>query len=282
MTPMPRTTSQLRQLLASPGIIRSLAPHDAFTARVMEQAGLPLLFLGGFGASASGFGLPDLGLLGLAEMADAARRMASAVSIPVIVDGDTGYGSIPNVIRTVREFERVGAAGMLLEDQVFPKRCGHFAGKQVIPVGEMLDKLKAVLDSRDDPDFVLIARTDARAVEGLSAAIDRANRYAEAGADMIFVEAPQTRDELARIASEIPKPQLANMLVGGATPILSADELQQLGFKIVVSPVESLAITAFAVRRLADVMLNAGRVDVLSDQMWSFAQLKELLGVNGK
>jgi methylisocitrate lyase len=146
----------------------------------------------------------------------------------------------------------------------------------------MLDKLKAVLDSRDDPDFVLIARTDARAVEGLSAAIDRANRYAEAGADMIFVEAPQTRDELARIASEIPKPQLANMLIGGATPILSADELQQLGFKIVVSPVESLAITAFAVRQLADVMLNAGRVDVLSDQMWSFAQLKELLGVNGK
>ena len=127
---MPR---QLRDLLARPGIIRSLAAHDVFTAKVMEQAGLPLLFLGGFGTSASSFGLPDLGLLGLAEMADATRRMTSAVTIPVIVDGDTGYGSVPNVIRSVREFERSGAAGMLLEDQVFPKKCGHFPGKQVIP-----------------------------------------------------------------------------------------------------------------------------------------------------
>lgn len=275
---MSGSSARLRQLISLPGIIRSLAPHDVFSARVMEQAGLPLLFLGGFGASASSFGLPDLGLLGLAEMAEAARRMAGAVNIPVIVDGDTGYGAVPNVIRTVREFERAGAAGMLLEDQVFPKRCGHFAGKQVVPPTEMLDKLSAALDSRQDPDFVVIARTDARAVEGLDAAIDRANQYAEAGADLIFVEAPQSEAELARIAREIPKPQLANMLVGGATPILSAEQLGRLGFKIVVSPVESLAITAFAVRKLADAMLASGRVDGLSDQMWSFGQLKELLG----
>jgi 2-methylisocitrate lyase-like PEP mutase family enzyme len=272
-------TQQLRELLMMPGIIRSLAPHDAFTAKVMEQAGIPLLFLGGFGTSASAFGLPDLGLLGLAEVAEAARRMTGAVGVPVIVDGDTGYGAIPNVIRTVREFERAGAAGMLLEDQVFPKRCGHFAGKQVIPVEEMIDKLRAALDARLDADFVVIARTDARAVEGLDAAIDRANRYAEVGADVIFVEAPQMRDELTRVAREIPKPQLANMLVGGATPILSASELEELGFKIVVSPVESLAVTAFAVHQLADAMLSDGRVDGLSEQMWSFAQLKQLLGV---
>jgi len=270
---------QLRDLLAGSSIIRSLAPHDAFTAKVMEQAGLPLLFLGGFGASASAFGLPDLGLLGLAEVAEAARRMVAAVNIPVIVDGDTGYGAVPNVIRTVREFERAGAAGMLLEDQVFPKRCGHFAGKQVIPADEMLIKLKAALNARRDPDFVVIARTDARAIEGLDAAIDRANRYAEAGADVIFVEAPQSVDELTRIAREIPKPQLANMLVGGATPIVSASDLQQMGFKIVVSPVESLAVTAFAVRQLADAMLGDGRVDGLADRMWSFAQMKQLLGV---
>lgn len=278
--PTPLRTRQLRELLAAPGIIRTLAPHDAFTAKVMEQAGIPLLFLGGFGTSASAFGLPDLGLLGLAEVAEAARRMTHAVSIPVIVDGDTGYGGLPNVIRTVQEFERAGAAGMLLEDQVFPKRCGHFAGKQVIPCAEMCDKLRAALDARQDRDFVLIARTDSRAVEGLDAALERANRYAEIGADIIFVEAPQSRDELARIAREIPKPQLANMLVGGATPIQSADELGALGFKIVVSPVESLAITAFAVRRLADAMLKDGRVDGLSDQMWSFADLKQLLGVD--
>ena len=273
-------TMQLRERLMMPRIIRSLAPHDAFTAKVMEQAGIPLIFLGGFGTSASAFGLPDLGLVGLGEVAEAARRMTAAVDVPVIVDGDTGYGAIPNVIRTVREFERAGAAGMLLEDQVFPKRCGHFAGKQVIPVEEMIDKLRAALDARQDADFVVIARTDARAVEGLDAAIERANRYAEVGADVIFVEAPQTRDELARVAREIPKPQLANMLVGGATPILSASELEDLGFKIVVSPVESLAVTAFAVRQLADAMLSDGRVDGLSEQMWSFAQLKQLLGVN--
>jgi len=274
------TARQLRTLLARPGIIRSLAAHDVFTAKVMEQAGLPLLFLGGFGASASGYGLPDLGLLGLAEMADAARRMTGAVSVPVIVDGDTGYGSVSNVIRTVREFERAGAAGMLLEDQVFPKRCGHFAGKQVVPVEEMETRLKAALNARRDPDFVVIARTDVRAVEGLDAAIDRAQRYAELGADLIFVEAPQSETELARIAREIEKPQLANMLVGGATPILSADELERLGFKIVVSPVESLTITAFAVQQLSRAMLDEGRVDGLANQMCSFADIKQLLGVD--
>ena len=275
-----RTSRRLRELIEQPGIIRSLAPHDAFTAKVMEQAGLPLLFLGGFGASASAFGLPDLGLLGLAEMAEAARRMTGAVSIPVIVDGDTGYGGIPNVRRAVREFERSGAAGMLLEDQVFPKRCGHFAGKQVIPVEEMIVKLKAALEVRQDPDFVLIARTDARAVEGLDSAIERALRYAEIGADVIFVEAPQSRDELARIARDIPKPQLANMLVGGATPILPASELQELGFKIVVSPIESLAITAVAVEKLANAMLRDGRVDGLRAEMSSFDSLKQLLNVD--
>ena len=274
------TARQLRTLLARPGLIRSLAPHDVFTAKVMEQAGLPLLFLGGFGASASSYGLPDLGLLGLAEMADAARRMTGAVSVPVIVDGDTGYGSVPNVIRTVREYERAGAAGMLLEDQVFPKRCGHFAGKQVVPIEEMETKLKAALDARRDPDFVVIARTDARAVEGLDSAIDRAKRYARLGADLVFVEAPQTEAELARIAREIETPQLANMLIGGATPILSADELERLGFKIVVSPVESLTITAFAVQQLSRAMLDEGRVDGLTNQMYSFADIKRLLGVD--
>lgn len=274
------TTRRLRALLSAPGIIRSLAPHDVFTAKVMEQAGLPLLFLGGFGASASSYGLPDLGLLGLAEMADAARRMTGAVSVPVIVDGDTGYGSIPNVIRTVREFERAGAAGMLLEDQVFPKRCGHFTGKEVIPIEEMETKLKAALDARRDPDFVVIARTDARAIEGLDAAIERGNRYAQLGADLVFVEAPQSEAELARVAREIETPQLANMLVGGVTPILSAAELERLGFKIVVSPVESLTITAFAVQQLSRAMLNEGRVDVLSERMSSFAEIKQLLGVD--
>ncbi len=271
---------QLRELLQRPGIVRSLAAHDVFTAKICEAAGIELLFLGGFGAAASGFGLPDLGLLGLAEMADAARRMAGAVRVPVIVDGDTGYGSLPNVVRTVREFERAGAVGMLLEDQVFPKRCGHFPGKAVIPADEMCIKLQAALSARTNEDFVIIARTDARAVEGLSAAIDRAQRYAELGADVCFVEAPQSREELERIGREIRVPQLANMLTGGATPILSADELAALGFKIIVAPIETLAVTGFAVRALAEALLQSGRVDGLADRMLSFAEMKELLGVS--
>src|SRR5215467_12216300 len=173
------STTRLRELLKKPGIIRSLGAHDVFTARLIEAAGLETVFIGGFGTSASMLGLPDVGFLTLTEMADAVRRMALRVSIPVVADGDTGHGDLHNVVRTVREFERAGAAGVLLEDQVSPKRCGHFAGKQVIPAAEMVLKLQAALGARDDPDFVIVARTDARAVEGIDAAIERANRFGE-------------------------------------------------------------------------------------------------------
>lgn len=272
-------TNRLRHLLDRPGLIRSLAAHDVFTAKICEAAGIELLFLGGFGAAASGFGLPDLGLLGLAEMADAARRMTGAINVPLIVDADTGYGSTANVMRTVRELERAGAAGILLEDQAFPKRCGHFAGKSVIPLQEMVTKLQAALDVRSNPEFVIIARTDARAVEGLTAAIDRANRFAELGADLCFVEAPQSRQELEQVGREVQAPQLANMLVGGSTPILPVDELERLGFKIAVAPIETLAVTGFAVRQLARVLLEHGRCDSLSAHMLSFQELKRTLGV---
>src|SRR5437764_4316731 len=167
---------RLRELLARPGVIRSLGAHDVLTARLVEAAGLETVFLGGFGTSASLLGLPDVGLVTLTEMADAVRRMAGRVSIPVVADGDTGHGDLHNVARTVREFERAGAAGILLEDQVTPKRCGHFEGKALIPSEEMVFKLRAALDARRDPDFVLIARTDARAVNGYEAAVGRANR----------------------------------------------------------------------------------------------------------
>src|SRR5207302_321302 len=193
------STQRLRQLLREPGVIRSLGAHDVFTARLIESAGLETVFLGGFGASASLLGLADVGFITLTEMADAVRRMAQRVAIPVVADGDTGHGDLHNVVRTVREFERAGAAGILLEDQVTPKRCGHFAGKQLIRADDMVLKLRAALDTRRDPDFVLVARTDARAVEGIDAAIDRANRYAGAGADVCFIEAPQNRQELERI-----------------------------------------------------------------------------------
>src|SRR5215469_14447513 len=213
------STKRLRQLLNEPGVIRSLGAHDVFTARLIEAAGLETVFLGGFGTSASLLGLPDVGFLTLTEMADAVRRMAQRVGIPVVADGDTGHGDLHNVTRTVREFERAGAAGILLEDQVAPKRCGHFRGKQVIPAAEMVLKLRAALDARRDPDFVIIARTDARAVEGSAGAIERANRYGEAGADVCFIEAPTSREELELIPREVARPLLVNMLTGGVTPI---------------------------------------------------------------
>jgi 2,3-dimethylmalate lyase len=276
----PTKNQRMRQLLAGSQIIRSFAPHDVFTARVLEDAGIEMLFLGGFGVSASVLGIPDVGLTTLTEMTEAVRRMADRLTVPLIADGDTGHGDLHNVARTVRDFERAGASGMLLEDQVAPKRCGHFSGKQVIPADEMLDKLKTALDTRVDPDFVIIARTDARAIEGLDAAIERANLYGEAGGDVCFVEAPQSTDELARVARDVPFPQLANMLPGGVTPILSADELQKLGFNIVVDPVGPLLATGHVMKTLAEAMLNDGRVDHLASQMLGFDEVKQLLGLD--
>lgn len=270
----------LRELLARPGIVRSLAAHDVFTAKVMAAAGVELVFLGGFGVAASHLGVPDLGLLTLSEMADAVRRATAAVSIPIVADGDTGHGDLPHVARTVREFERAGAAGMLIEDQVFPKRCGHFVGKQVIPADEMLAKLRTALDVRRSSDFHIFARTDALGVEGIESAIERANRYGQAGADVCFVEAPRTRDDLARIGRDVKFPQLANMLVGGATPLLSADELEALGFRIVVCPVSTLLATGYAVRAMAQAFLSTGRVDTLTDRMMTFDEVKQLLGLD--
>jgi 2-methylisocitrate lyase-like PEP mutase family enzyme len=277
---MMKPTSQLRQLLAKPGIIRSLGAHDVFTARLIEAAGLETVFIGGFGTSASLLGLPDVGFLTLTEMADAVRRMAQRVRIPMVADGDTGHGDLHNVVRTVREFEQAGAAGILLEDQVAPKRCGHFQGKQVIPAAEMVLKLRAALDARRDPDFVIVARTDARAVEGIDGAIARANRYGEAGADVCFIEAPQSRPELERIPREVQFPLLVNMLTGGVTPILSVEELARLGYKIVVCPIESLLVAGAAIRKLIQALLTRGRVDLPPEEMMTFAEVKQILGLD--
>lgn len=276
---MPSATQRFRELLRQPGVIRSLGAHDVFTARLVEAAGLETVFLGGFGTSASLLGLPDVGFITLTEMADAVRRMAQRVSIPVVADGDTGHGDLHNVVRTVREFERAGAAGVLLEDQVTPKRCGHFQGKQVIPADEMVLKYRTALDARRDPDFVIVARTDARAVEGIDSAIERANRYGEAGADVCFIEAPESRQELERIPREVRFPLLVNMLSGGVTPILTVDELGRLGYKIVVCPIESLLVTGTAVKRLIHVLLTRGRVDLSPDEMMTFAEVKDVLGL---
>jgi carboxyvinyl-carboxyphosphonate phosphorylmutase len=231
-----RTSTRLRQLLAAPGIIVAPGAYDGFSAHLIEAAGFKAVYMTGAGTAASHLGLPDLGLATLTEMADHARHLASVVSLPVIADADTGYGNALNVVRTVHEYERAGVAGLHIEDQVAPKKCGHIAGKQIIPAREFAEKIRAAAENRTDPDFVIIARTDARAVTGLDDAIERANLCREAGADVIFVEAPQSEDEIARVAREVKAPLLSNMVVGGRTPAVKFSELERLGYKIVIYP----------------------------------------------
>jgi 2-methylisocitrate lyase-like PEP mutase family enzyme len=270
---------RLRDLLAQPGIIRSLGAHDVFTALIVEQAGFETVFIGGFGTSAAMLGLPDINFLSASEMADAVRRMAARVSIPVIADGDTGHGDLHNVQRTVELFESAGASGILLEDQVMPKRCGHFANKQVIPTEEMVLKIKAAVRAKADPNFFIFARTDARQMNGLDDAIDRINRCCDAGADIAFIEAPESLKELEEIPRRVKHPLFVNMLTGGVTPILSVKELEQLGYKIVVCPIESLMVCARAMRDLCEAWKTTGRVDKLATAAMSFAEVKKLLGV---
>jgi methylisocitrate lyase len=270
---------KFRELLKKPAIIRSLGAHDVFTALIVEQAGFETVFIGGFGTSASMLGLPDLNFVTMTEMADAVRRMAARVSIPVIADGDTGHGDLHNVQRTVETFETAGAAGILLEDQVMPKRCGHFADKHVVPTDEMVRKIKAAVRARSNPDFTIFARTDARQMNGLDDAIDRVNRCCDAGADIAFIEAPQSRAELEEIPRRVQHTLFVNMLSGGVTPILPVNELEELGYKIVVCPIESLLVCARAMRDLCDAWKKNDRVDRLALEAMTFDEVKKLLGV---
>jgi carboxyvinyl-carboxyphosphonate phosphorylmutase len=241
-------------MLRRPGIVVAPGAYDGFSARLIEAAGFSAVYMTGAGTAASHLGQPDVGLATLTEMATHARHLATCVSLPLIADADTGYGNALNVVRTVREYERAGVAGLHIEDQVAPKKCGHIAGKQVIPTAEFCDKIRAAVEYRTDPDFVIIARTDARAVTGLEDAIERGNRYAEAGADVVFIEAPQTEDEIRRIAREVKAPLLANMVGGGKTPAVKISELERLGFKIVIFPAVCMAAAVPAMERALNLL----------------------------
>ena len=270
---------KLREMLTEPGVIQSLGVHDVFTGLIVEQAGFETVFIGGFGACASALGLPDLGLMSVSEMAQVVQRMTARLSIPVVADGDTGHGDLHNVQRTVEFFEAAGAAAIILEDQVTPKRCGHFAGKEIIPAGEMVLKIKAAVKARRNPDFVIFARTDARQMNGLDDAIERVNRYCEAGADVAFIEAPQSMAELEEIPRRVPYPLFANMLTGGVTPLLSAAELETLGYKFIVYPVETLMVCAQAIQNLCQSIKHNGRADLAAGPTVSFSEVKQILGV---
>ena len=231
-----KKTTLFKQLIVAPEILVLPGAHDALSAKIVQQAGFQAVTMGGYPASAALLGKPDVNLLTLTEMVDHARKIAEAVDIPLFVDGDTGHGNVTNVIRTVREFEKAGVAGLFIEDQVSPKRCGHMEGKQVIPTEEMVAKIKAAVDARVDQDLVIMARTDARAISGLDDAIERGNRYREAGADIIFVEAPVEEKELRRVTAEIDAPTLANMVEGGKTPVHTAKGFEAMGFAVVAFP----------------------------------------------
>jgi carboxyvinyl-carboxyphosphonate phosphorylmutase len=270
---------KLRQLLEEPGILRAPGAFDAWSARLVEKAGFPVVYMTGYGASASVLGQPDIGLMTMSEMVKQAGNMVSAVNVPFIADGDTGYGGVLNVIRTVREFEKAGVSGLQLEDQVFPKRCGHMEGKQVIPVDEMAAKIKAAVFARGSDDFVIIARTDARAVTGLDDAISRAHAYAEAGADVLFVEAPQSLEEMKKIASEFTLPLVANMVEKGKTPLFSARELEQIGYKIAIYPVTTLYAATRAMMKVLKNLKEESNPDRLLEDLVGFEEFNGLIGV---
>lgn len=227
-------TTVLRNLLKEDSIIIAPGTPNAITARLIENAGFKVVYVTGAGIANTQLGVADVGLVTMSEMVNQIRYITNAVNIPVIADADTGYGNALNMERTVREFEQAGVAGIQIEDQVTPKRCGHFEGKQIVSTIEMVNKIKVCADTRKDEDLVIIARTDARAVLSLQEAIERANTYAEAGADMIFVEAPQSREELQEIANNVKVPLVANMVEHGKTPILPAQTLKDMGYKLVL------------------------------------------------
>jgi 2-methylisocitrate lyase-like PEP mutase family enzyme len=269
----------LRERLSVPRIVVAVGAHDGLTATLAQRAGFEAVYHGGYAVAAHHHGLPDIGLVGLGEVAGSLRRMTAVASVPVVVDADTGYGSEPGVRRAVLELERAGAAAIQIEDQVFPKRCGHMEGKSVIPRDEMVLKVRAAVEARRNPETVVIARTDALQVHGLDDAIDRCNAYAEAGADVTFVDAPRTREELAEIARKVQGPSLANMSETGRSPALRAEELEQLGYRIVIFPSTQTWLFAQVYQELLDELQSTGTSMGLRDRMMSFDAVNDLLGL---
>ena len=269
--------SRLRALLDAPGILTMPCCFDGLSARLVARAGFPVTFMSGFSVAAARFGLPDTGLVGYAEMAAAGTEICAVSPIPVIGDGDTGHGNAINVKRTVRGFARAGFAAVMIEDQVAPKRCGHTPGKAVVDRRTAKTRVRAAIDARDEgADILILARTDARAGHGLDEAIARARAFAGMGADITFVEAPRDVAEMRRICAEVPGPALANMLEGGATPILTPGELEAIGFKIAAYPLTLLSSALKAMEQALDALKSGAPPPGLSD----WAHLRDAVGFN--
>lgn len=277
--PAPR--ARLRALLAEPGPVVAPGAYDALSARLVEHAGFDVVYMTGFGTTASLTGRPDVGLLSGTEMADNLRRIVAAVDVPVIADADTGYGNAINVVRTVQTYEQAGVAALHLEDQVMPKKCGHMSGKAVVGTDEMVGKIRAAAAARRDPDLVLIARTDAVAVEGIDAAVERAHRYAGAGADVLFVEAPTSEEDIARVARELSgvAPLVFNWAEGGRTPPLSLERMGELGFSLVLYPIGTLLAATAGIRRFLDGLRRDGTPAPQLSELPEFGEFTDLVGL---
>jgi 2-methylisocitrate lyase-like PEP mutase family enzyme len=268
---------RLRSALLRPGVLLMPCCFDALSARLIQEAGFPLTLMSGFAVSASRLAQPDTGLISFAEMLDQLRNIcAAAPGLPVIGDGDTGYGNAINVLRTVREYARAGAAGIMIEDQVSPKRCGHTRGKQVVPRAEARMRIRAAVEAARESGLLIVARTDARAVNGFEDALARCGDFVEEGADIVFLEAPESRAEMERFCRAIPRPCMANMVSGGATPVLPPAELARLGYKIAAYP---LVLVSSAVKAMQQALAALQRGDD-ADQV-SFEELKRLAGFPG-
>jgi len=274
-----RKTTMLRQMMTGKQIVVAPGAHDALTAKIIEQVGFSAVYMTGYGQAASHLGKPDVGLLTLTEMVARASNIVEAVNVPVIADADTGFGNAVNVMRTLREYEKAGVAAIQLEDQVAPKKCGHMTGRQVVSKEEMVGKIKAAVDVRTDPDLMIIARTDARTVHGIGEALERAKAYEEAGADILFIESPESVEEMKQITTSFKVPVLANMVEGGRTPFLPVQDLQGLGYDLVIFPTASTYLVTKALTRLMTVLKDTGTTASLIPEMITFEEFNDLIGL---
>jgi len=272
----------IRHALAEKGQLVMPGVYDALSAKIAARAGFEVIFITGYSLSATLLGEPDFGLLTQTEVVSAAQRICSVVDIPVIVDADTGYGNAVNVIRTVQDLIRAGAAGMFLEDQVWPKRCGHMRGKQVIPLDEQLKKLRAAVEARGVSDFFIVARTDARQALGLDEAISRGQAFKEAGADAVFIEAPETKEEMRRISDRVPGSLVANMLERGVTPLMGPKELKDLGFDLIVWPLAPLYSVAKSLGDVYATLRREGSTLNILDRLMPFDEFNRIVGLEEK
>lgn len=278
MTTAASKRQRLRNRFAAPGMLVAPGIFELISAKIADRMGFDALYMTGYGTVASYLGLPDAGLATYTDMVNRATAFAQATDTPIIADGDTGYGGLLNVAHTVKGYEAGGVAGIQLEDQEFPKKCGHTPGRRVIPMADMVKKIKVAVEARTDPNFMIVARTDARTTKGLSEAIERMHAYSDAGADILFVESPESAEELKQVAASFSKPVLVNVVEGGRTPVLPKQELEAMGFKLAIYPTLGFLAMGKAVEEAYSILLKEGSSVSAQDRLYNFTEFSKLMG----